>query len=63
MKTKVMYLDRLISHLNALEVEMDERTRWILLYNAREDGYRYFHLAGEREVPLQSVRRTTRRIL
>ena len=36
MKTRIMYLDRLISHLNALGVEMEERTRWILLYNAEK---------------------------
>ncbi|KAH8887759.1 hypothetical protein GQ53DRAFT_768085 [Thozetella sp. PMI_491] len=36
MKTRSMYLDRLIAHLNALEVDLDRRTRWMLLYNAEK---------------------------
>ncbi|KAK3937905.1 Non-repetitive/WGA-negative nucleoporin C-terminal-domain-containing protein [Diplogelasinospora grovesii] len=36
MKTRVSYLDRLISYLNALDVDLDTRTRWMLLYNAEK---------------------------
>jgi nuclear pore complex protein Nup133 len=36
MKTRLGYLDRLISHLNALNVNLDQRARWMLLYNAEK---------------------------
>ena len=36
MKTRVGYLNRLIAHLNALKIDLDTRTRWILLYNSEK---------------------------
>ncbi|KAK3316710.1 Non-repetitive/WGA-negative nucleoporin C-terminal-domain-containing protein [Apodospora peruviana] len=36
MKTRVSYLDALIAHLVALHVELDARSRWLLLYNAEK---------------------------
>ncbi|KAL2264965.1 hypothetical protein VTJ83DRAFT_7475 [Remersonia thermophila] len=36
MKSRVAYLDGLIGCLNALNVDLDERTRWILLWNAEK---------------------------
>ena len=36
MRTRGAYLDMLIRHLKALNVQLDSRTRWILLYNAEK---------------------------
>jgi nuclear pore complex protein Nup133 len=36
MKSRVAYLDGLISHLNSLNVDLDMRTRWMLLYDAEK---------------------------
>ena len=36
MKSRVAYLDGLIAYLNALKVDLDMRTRWMLLYNAEK---------------------------
>lgn len=36
MKSRVAYLDGLIAYLNTLEVDLDVRTRWMLLYNAEK---------------------------
>ncbi|KAL2016374.1 hypothetical protein VTK56DRAFT_3796 [Thermocarpiscus australiensis] len=36
MKSRVTYLDGLILYLNALKVDLDMRTRWMLLYNAEK---------------------------
>jgi nuclear pore complex protein Nup133 len=36
MKSRVAYLNGLIAYLNALKVDLDMRTRWMLLYNAEK---------------------------
>jgi nuclear pore complex protein Nup133 len=36
MKSRVVYLDGLIAYLNSLKVDLDMRTRWMLLYNAEK---------------------------
>ncbi|KAK3381272.1 Non-repetitive/WGA-negative nucleoporin C-terminal-domain-containing protein [Podospora didyma] len=36
MKSRVGYLDGLIGYVNALNVSLDTRTRWMLLYNAEK---------------------------
>jgi nuclear pore complex protein Nup133 len=36
MRTRLNYLEKLISHLNVLEVDLDQRTRWLLLWNAEK---------------------------
>ncbi|AEO64561.1 uncharacterized protein THITE_2110831 [Thermothielavioides terrestris NRRL 8126] len=36
MKSRVAYLDGLIAYLNSLQVDLDMRTRWMLLYNAEK---------------------------
>lgn len=36
MRTRVNYLEKLISHLNVLKVDLDQRTRWMLLWNAEK---------------------------
>ncbi|KAB5577589.1 Non-repetitive/WGA-negative nucleoporin C-terminal-domain-containing protein [Coniochaeta sp. 2T2.1] len=36
MRTRINYLERLISHLNVLKVDLDQRTRWLLLWNAEK---------------------------
>ena len=36
MKSRIAYLDGLIAYLNALKVDLDMRTRWMLLYNAEK---------------------------
>lgn len=36
MRTRGQYLEKLITYLNATGVELDLRTRWILLYNAEK---------------------------
>ncbi|KAK3956788.1 Non-repetitive/WGA-negative nucleoporin C-terminal-domain-containing protein [Pseudoneurospora amorphoporcata] len=36
MRTRVDYLERLISHLNTFKVDLDARTRWTLLYDSEK---------------------------
>jgi nuclear pore complex protein Nup133 len=36
MRNRINYLQKLISHLNALKVDLDQRTRWALLWNAEK---------------------------
>ncbi|KAL2263795.1 hypothetical protein VTK26DRAFT_5087 [Humicola hyalothermophila] len=36
MKSRVAYLEGLIAYLNALKVDLDARSRWMLLYNAEK---------------------------
>ena len=36
MRTRVEYLERLISILNTLRVDLDDRTRWMLLYDSEK---------------------------
>lgn len=36
MRTRLNYLEKLISHLNVLQVDLDQRTRWLLLWNAEK---------------------------
>ncbi|KAL1836198.1 hypothetical protein VTJ49DRAFT_5451 [Mycothermus thermophilus] len=36
MKSRIAYLDGLMNCLNSLNVDLDERTRWILLWNAEK---------------------------
>ena len=36
LRTRVTYLDRLMSHLNALKVDLDRQIRWALLANAEK---------------------------
>ncbi|KAJ9142229.1 hypothetical protein NKR19_g7308 [Coniochaeta hoffmannii] len=36
MRTRLSYLEKLISHLNVLKVDVDQRTRWLLLWNAEK---------------------------
>ncbi|KAK1775827.1 Non-repetitive/WGA-negative nucleoporin C-terminal-domain-containing protein [Copromyces sp. CBS 386.78] len=36
MRTRVDYLERLISHLNTFKVDLDARTRWALLYDSEK---------------------------
>jgi nuclear pore complex protein Nup133 len=36
MRTRLNYLEKLISHLNVLKVDLDQRTRWLLLWNAEK---------------------------
>ncbi|KAL2128685.1 hypothetical protein VTI74DRAFT_8834 [Chaetomium olivicolor] len=36
MKSRVAYLDGLIAYLNSSKVDLDMRTRWLLLYNAEK---------------------------
>jgi nuclear pore complex protein Nup133 len=36
MKSRVVYLDGLIAYLNSLNIDLDTRTRWMLLYNAEK---------------------------
>lgn len=36
MRTRLNYLEKLISHLNVLGVDVDQRTRWLLLWNAEK---------------------------
>lgn len=36
MRTRLNYLEKLISHLNALKVDIDQRARWLLLWNAEK---------------------------
>lgn len=36
MRTRLNYLEKLISHLNILQVDLDQRTRWLLLWNAEK---------------------------
>ncbi|KAH6613756.1 Non-repetitive/WGA-negative nucleoporin C-terminal-domain-containing protein [Chaetomium sp. MPI-SDFR-AT-0129] len=36
MKTRVAFLEHLITYLNSLNIDLDPRTRWMLLYNAEK---------------------------
>ncbi|KAL2149135.1 hypothetical protein VTH82DRAFT_8483 [Thermothelomyces myriococcoides] len=36
MKSRVVYLEGLITYLNSLKIDLDSRTRWMLLYNAEK---------------------------
>ncbi len=36
MKSRIAYLDGLMLYLNSLKVDLDSRTRWMLLYNAEK---------------------------
>jgi nuclear pore complex protein Nup133 len=36
MKSRVVYLDGLITYLNSMKIDLDTRTRWMLLYNAEK---------------------------
>ncbi|KAK4152117.1 Non-repetitive/WGA-negative nucleoporin C-terminal-domain-containing protein [Chaetomidium leptoderma] len=36
MKSRVVYLEGLIAYLNSLRIDLDTRTRWMLLYNAEK---------------------------
>lgn len=36
MRTRINYLEKLMAHLNVLKVDIDQRTRWMLLFNAEK---------------------------
>lgn len=36
MRTRINCLEKLMAHLNVLKVELDQRTRWMLLFNAEK---------------------------